>query len=950
MLKEMLCQPLPRSNRFAPSIRSSVGQVGAEPLAGGLDQESQDVIRRLKNELAASKSVQTELSADTAGLQGDLRKAYREIVSLQSNLKESQLMVDELDKSRQSLWKTEDGSPPTAQTVSRQINRLEQELQKAREDLRLSRQTLLLEQQRSNAMISSVTNELDRTRQELDSARTAAASSGDDSGRLLAMERELSQARRSLEMAQSAPKDKTQESYLSLQDELRKALGEITRMQLELSEKDVLEKQLSQLRDSINASGDLSNGTARAEYVNKLLIDLNAAKREVVQARAENREERKSLIEQVAGLEDELQATKLDLEQTRRDFLKTREGIAKREFEDALTIQRLEEEAELAQAALREASLGKLPAIPFVNEMEENLASSEARIKTLGERFETEQAKATEVIDGLRVELDAAVLRQKRALDQLARREIDLQGKERELQQIDLEKRKLKEELDVVKVISSQLQDLNDVLEKTKTTQNSQSGSLDQIINSLREELNQTKVELVFSLEDRDKIQKQSSSQIKALENQLDDTRKELFEKEEELAELAGGSEELMLDLKSELDATRQQISLMKRAGMGDSVETEKAISQLQEALGTIRILKERLDDAEQVNLEVDSLKTDLATAMQSQIAEIERFEDQKKQLRQKTKDLESEIAILREESKGTGVGFQKLNAELREQLESSQSQIADLEKRAAKAEDTGISSLVEIEEELAQAKNRSQDLQQALSEGISGKNKTIELLEKDLTQALARLKDMDDREGSESAKVRDLEEQLAETKKALDQAVESSPEVDSEPMVRQVAKLEESLRNALDELSSYKGKESSQINDLERELAMTKIELDESKQRKSVWDENTESVKSLRLQLEEALSKLEDLQKDPPQDKDAELLDRAMVADLEKELSAAEQSVTSLQVSLDAEEGKRMKLQDQLDDAMAKLDSLIIPEADSGGAEVLDFITLRRTRKRRVE
>ena len=934
-------QPLPRSNRFAPSIRSSVGQVGAEPLAGGLDQESQDVIRRLKNELAASKSVQTELSADTAGLQGDLRKAYREIVSLQSNLKESQLMVDELDKSRQSLWKTEDGSPPTAQTVSRQINRLEQELQKAREDLRLSRQTLLLEQQRSNAMISSVTNELDRTRQELDSARTAAASSGDDSGRLLAMERELSQARRSLEMAQSAPKDKTQESYLSLQDELRKALGEITRMQLELSEKDVLEKQLSQLRDSINASGDLSNGTARAEYVNKLLIDLNAAKREVVQARAENREERKSLIEQVAGLEDELQATKLDLEQTRRDFLKTREGIAKREFEDALTIQRLEEEAELAQAALREASLGKLPAIPFVNEMEENLASSEARIKTLGERFETEQAKATEVIDGLRVELDAAVLRQKRALDQLARREIDLQGKERELQQIDLEKRKLKEELDVVKVISSQLQDLNDVLEKTKTTQNSQSGSLDQIINSLREELNQTKVELVFSLEDRDKIQKQSSSQIKALENQLDDTRKELFEKEEELADLAGGSEELMLDLKSELDATRQQISLMKRAGMGDSVETEKAISQLQEALGTIRILKERLDDAEQVNLEVDTLKTDLATAMQSQIAEIERFEDQKKQLHQKTKDLESEIAILREESKGTGVGFQKLNAELREQLESSQSQIADLEKRAAKAEDTGISSLVEIEEELAQAKNRSQDLQQALSEGISGKNKTIELLEKDLTQALARLKDMDDREGSESAKVRNLEEQLAETKKALDQAVESSPEVDSEPMVRQVAKLEESLRNALDELSSYKGKESSQINDLERELAMTKIELDESKQRKSVLDENTESVKSLRLQLEEALSKLEDLQKDPPQDKDAELLDRAMVAELEKELSAAEQSVTSLQVSLDAEEGKRMKLQDQLDDAMAKLDSLIIPEADSGGAEVLDFITL---------
>ena len=358
-------QTEPPSNRFAPSIRSSVGQVGAKPVEGVMDEESQEVIRRLKNELAASKSVQSELSADTAGLQGDLRKAYREIVSLQANLNESQMMVDELEKSRQSLWNTENGTRPTAQTVTKQINRLEQELQKAREDLRMSRQTLLLEQQRSNAMISSVTNELDRTRQELDSARTAAAASGDDSGRLLAMERELDQARRALQMAESAPKDKTQESYLSLQDELRKALGEITRMQLELSEKDVLEEQLAKLRDSIDASGNLSSGTARAEYVNKLLVELNAAKREVVEARAENREERNRLVEQVAGLEDELQATKLDLEKTRRDFVKTREGIAKREFEDALTIQRLEEEAELAQAALRDASLGKLPAIPL---------------------------------------------------------------------------------------------------------------------------------------------------------------------------------------------------------------------------------------------------------------------------------------------------------------------------------------------------------------------------------------------------------------------------------------------------------------------------------------------------------------------------------------------------------------------------------------------------------
>ena len=48
----------------------------------------------------------------------------------------------------------------------------------------------------------------------------------------------------------------------------------------------------------------------------------------------------------------------------------------------------------------------------------------------------------------------------------------------------------------------------------------------------------------------------------------------------------------------------------------------------------------------------------------------------------------------------------------------------------------------------------------------------------------------------------------------------------------------------------------------------MTKIELDESQQRNAVLGENTESVKSLRLQLEEALAKLESIQNDPPKDR----------------------------------------------------------------------------------
>ena len=124
---------------------------------------------------------------------------------------------------------------------------------------------------------------------------------------------------------------------------------------------------------------------------------------------------------------------------------------------------------------------------------------------------------------------------------------------------------------------------------------------------------------------------------------------------------------------------------------MGDSIETEKAVSQLQEALGTIRVLQESLEESEKVHLEVDSLKAELADAMESQMAEIQRADDEKSNCDKRQKDLESEIAMLREDRKGTGVGFQKLNAELENNSKPPKAQVAVLEKRAAKAEDTGL-------------------------------------------------------------------------------------------------------------------------------------------------------------------------------------------------------------------------------------------------------------------
>jgi len=311
--------PLSGSSRFSPSINTDAGLV-KERGEENLNRDSSEIINRLKSELAVSKSVQNELSADTSDLQGDLRKAYREIVSLQANLKETQMLARELEQSKNSLWQNESGGRATAQSVSGKINRLESELQLAREDLRSSRQTLLLEQERSNSMLRSVTNELERTRKDLDSARTATTTSKTDSMRLASLERELNQTRRALQMAQMAPMDSTKESYLALQDELRKALGEITRMQVELNEKDELEAQLVKLRSSMEEFGDSPSRSASPEYVNKLLIDLNAAKSEVEKAKSLNRAGRQDLVERVASLENELKISSIALKKTQAEF------------------------------------------------------------------------------------------------------------------------------------------------------------------------------------------------------------------------------------------------------------------------------------------------------------------------------------------------------------------------------------------------------------------------------------------------------------------------------------------------------------------------------------------------------------------------------------------------------------------------------------------------------
>ena len=477
------------------------------------------------------------------------------------------------------------------------------------------------------------------TRNALVNARSQANQVQDKDNSLTSINDELLKIKSSLNaLVQDGNQNDRVENLEEISTQLDLTLSEISKFKENGDARTGSSKTQNQDNELINSNG----------LVEKLLIDLNSAKKELVDALAENREVRKNLNSKIASLEDELKSTNLELIKTVRGYDEAKLEMTKREFEFADTIKKLEEEAQVAQNALSQASLGKLPAIPFIEEMERNLVDSEKRIEALSVKFDSEKEKAADVIDELQVELENANIRQKRAMEQLGRRELELKGKDEELAQVINQNKTLEEELEVVKIISGQLQDLNTVLEETKKAQNLNLINTDQAVLSLRDELNQARVELVYEREEKEKMVADANLKIASLEGQLSKFKDRLRDEQESLVQQTMESKDLIFDLKSELDAAREEIARMKSAGATESLETKTAVSQLQEALGTIRVLKESLEESEQANLELDNLRNELADSMDRQIAQVKRDEEQKAKLQQKISDLEAEILIFR--------------------------------------------------------------------------------------------------------------------------------------------------------------------------------------------------------------------------------------------------------------------------------------------------------------
>ena len=126
----------------------------------------------------------------------------------------------------------------------------------------------------------------------------------------LFLENELAKARSALSDLERQPVEPDSEEYVDLQSELRKALSEIASMQIELGQKDKLQDELIKLKSSMEQMEEMPSRGASPAFVNKLMVELNAAKSEIERLQSDNLNERGDLSDTVISLQDELRRLK----------------------------------------------------------------------------------------------------------------------------------------------------------------------------------------------------------------------------------------------------------------------------------------------------------------------------------------------------------------------------------------------------------------------------------------------------------------------------------------------------------------------------------------------------------------------------------------------------------------------------------------------------------------
>ena len=854
-------------NRFTPGIRSDGADIGAARDAAAARANSEETIEELRARLASSQNVQSALSEDTEKLQTDLQIAFRKITSLEKSKQEAERMIEELEASRNSLLRARGQNEAGVDAVNAMVTRLQEDLKKSHDDLRLSRQALLVEQERSTTMIRTLSSELDRTRKELDSARVAANATGADATRLLTLEAELDNTKKALQQALAKPAtggDPAVEA--NLRDELRKALGDVARLQAELSGQEELEEQLRNMQETIKELSERpGNPDGSAAEIAALIQDLNEAKRSVVEAKAESEELRAQLAEKIETLQGNLGQSGVSLQEARANLDAAREAMAKKEIEYATHIHRLDAELQAAQRALQDATQGVVRQTPGVQDMSRDLDEYQARIDALTKRFDEEQAGAQNLLTELGIELEATKQRHLETLKELEQKEQELQGQSELLSRARQEADAAKKDLRDVQMIQTQLEELNKVLVDTKGAQGEHVTNAGRIIEQLRADRDQARVELVIAKEAKEKSEGDYAARVAALELELENARNQLLTEQSSGRDRTAESAIIIGDLKRELDITRKEMARLRNAGAGDAVATEQLAAQLQEALGQIRILQENLAESENVGGQVDSLRGELSQAMQTHLADIERGRLEKERLQAKVADLEVEVKVLTDEGAGQTVKYRQALARMAEQVKTSQDRVDQLETAIAQSETTGVGVITELEEQLEKERGRNSELEANAQKAMQGKQELIGLLEKE----------------------------LALTKQTLD------------------------------ELQVRHGADAPAIGSLEQRLLAAKTEVDEMARQRDEALEQASLAKSLEDQLTQVrqqLLALEDVE--PGGDAGGDAADLARFARLEDELGKAQNKVNDLNAALQAKEAQRVGLEDQLAQAIRELET----------------------------
>ncbi|MFP6899312.1 MAG: hypothetical protein VCA36_00120, partial [Opitutales bacterium] len=289
--------------------------------------------------------------------------------------------------------------------------------------------------------------------------------------------------------------------------------------------------------------------------------------------------------------------------------------------------------------------------------------------------------------------------------------------------------------------------------------------------------------------------------------------------------------------LKSKLGQAQVEISLLKQAGAGETVGTETLAAQLQEAIATIQVLQHNLVESEKANTEVDDLRLRLAAVTEAKIDAMEREDADTDTLRKKLRTLEMELALANQAQSSDRVNAQQLFSKLKDELEASRNTVANLQQRMGQSDAGSVITIAELEEELARTKAEQSDAERRLHQLLQGKTETVAALERELVL----------------------------TKSKIDQLEQNA--LGLKPSQSRIIALEQQLaltKAQLDDMNEQGGAGSVRAAELEKQLVDTQKQLNELllvAQRGTTGGASPQVVVQLQTQLQEAHSAVTNLQ-----------------------------------------------------------------------------------------